>query len=211
MMSLCAAYDLNLAAWDDEPLVVLAQECGYQPAKTELLLRHRERCGRLIGQLARRRGLRPADVEDALQDAVFGVLKAIARYDTRQLGRQKGCSFRAFLSRVVGDRFKDFVRHLWRSQRRCVFCPDVPDDGAWADHPARDGDPARTLERAELAAALREWTGHLGDRDRDLVHGLLAGLRLRAAASQVGISYDRAKRSWRKLRAGVPAQLRAAV
>lgn len=211
MKSAPPAFDLNLAAWDDEALVVLVQDCSYQPAKTELLLRHREACGRLIGQLARRRGLRPADVEDALQDAVFGVLKAIARYDTGQLGRRKGCSFRAFLARVVGDRFRDFVRHLWRTQRRYVPCPDVFGDGAWAGCTGSDGDPASTLERAELATALREWTGQMKEMDRNLVNGLLAGLRLRAAASQVGISYDRAKRSWRKLRAKAPARIRTAV
>src|SRR5437660_258444 len=81
------ARDLLLDELGDEFLVVLAKECGFQPAESALLLRYKEWSARLITQLARRRGLNGSDTEDAMQDAVFGILKAIARYDTYQILR----------------------------------------------------------------------------------------------------------------------------
>jgi DNA-directed RNA polymerase specialized sigma24 family protein len=214
------AYDLHLHQLSDEALVVLAKECGYQPAETALLLRYREWSDRLIAQLAHRRGLSAADTEDAKQDAVFGILKGIARYDTLQLGRLKGCMFRTFLGRVLGDRFKDFVKHLWRVRNRFGRSLDALNgDGAeTATQPysaaARalvchdlENDPAHAVASNELMARFRSMVEQLGETERALLEKLMSGMRLRGAAAHVGISYDKAKRRWRQLRVTLAAQL----
>src|SRR5262249_60464130 len=113
-----AAPDRELHKLRDEELVVLATARGCQSAEAELLLRYQAWSNRLILRLARGQGLAPADIEDAQQDAVFGVLRAVARYDPLQLDQPLGCPFHTFLHLVLTDRFKDFVTHLPRGHRR---------------------------------------------------------------------------------------------
>src|SRR5262249_18328925 len=151
----------------------------------------------LILRLARGLGLAPADIEDARQDAVFGVLKAIARYDPLQLDKPQGCHFRTFLRRVLTDRFKDFVKRLWRLERYHRQ-PDPRASGlgaeskgggaaAGSDGPFADkkSDPALIAERNELRIRLRETLDQLDETTRGLLHGLLSGLHLRAAAAEL--------------------------
>lgn len=210
------SYDLELDRFTDEHLVVLAQECGHHLATKLLILRHRDGATNLIGQLARRHGLNSSDTEDAVQDAVFGILKAIHRYDTRQLGRPKGCTFQSFLRRVLSDRFKDFVKTLWRYRRRylCV----IPDSEALPSQSSqtlrsRPGllsearekfvgldDPVAEVQWRETMDRFHTLIHQLDETDRVLVNGMLAGNRLRAIASHLNISYDSAKRRRRQLR-----------
>src|SRR5438105_2323846 len=91
------AYELDLSKLGDEELVVLAAECDYHPAEEALLLRYYVWSQRFITRLARRHFLSESDVEDATQDTVFAIVKAIARYDTLELGKIDGCPFRVFL------------------------------------------------------------------------------------------------------------------
>src|ERR1700756_4130636 len=91
--------DLDLTQIEDPELVVLATECGYHPAEHALVLRYHGWCGRRIRWLARHRGLSETETEDAVQDAVFGILKAIGRYDTLKANRHGGCQFHTFLNR----------------------------------------------------------------------------------------------------------------
>jgi RNA polymerase sigma factor (sigma-70 family) len=202
---------LDLNPLQDEALVVLAKECGYQPAETALVLRYRGWSGSLVGGLARQRGLSAVDTEDAVQDAVFGILKAIARYDTLQLGRANGCSFAAFLRRVLTDRFKDFLKHLWRVQKRyrcsLTAAEDDGGDGGPAPCEAREADPAQAAARAEWQKRFREVLAQLDASERELVDVLLSGVTVRAAADRLAISYDKAKRRWRKLRADLARRL----
>ena len=204
------SYDLDLANLRDEELVVLARECGFQPAEAALLERFQGWTQTLIGQLGRRRGLAPTDVEDAAQDAVFGVLKAISRYDTRYVGLRGGCPFQAFLRRVVTDRFKDFVKKLWRYQGRFGKSVNTMSEaatgtdtdyghGTHSFHDGKASDPVRTVEWRELMGRCRDFVGQLDDTGRGLVDGLMDGLRLRVIADHLRISYDSAKRRRRQL------------
>jgi RNA polymerase sigma factor (sigma-70 family) len=197
------SYDLDLNKLRDEELVVLAQECGYRPAEAELLLRHRDLSNAVVEQFARRRGLADADVDDARQDAVFGVLKAIARYDTRLLGKAQRCPFRAFLRRVLIDRVKDFVKLLWRYNVRYGRRADAE---GWP-HAGRDSDPVRAAASNELMGRFREAVAQLDATQRRLVDGLIAGRRLRAIAGYLQISYDAAKRRRRRLRQELASRL----
>src|SRR5262249_2113579 len=108
--------DIQLTSLRDEELVALVTRSGFHEAGRVLLLRHCEWSRRLITRLARHRGLSPHDTEDALQDAMFAILKAICRYDTLRPGGQNGCLFQSFLGRVLTNRFKDFVKNLRRAE-----------------------------------------------------------------------------------------------
>ena len=107
-------FDLNLAVMEDEALVVLAKECEFGPARDELIVRYGSQTERLVGWLGHSHCLSRADVEDARQSAVFWTIEAINKYDTKQIGKPKGCSFRSFFYRVLVARFKDFAKHLRR-------------------------------------------------------------------------------------------------
>src|SRR5262245_23568683 len=100
-----AAYDLDTTRIEDEPLVVLARECGYSPAHDELLRRGHAQAVRLITHLAAHIGLQDADCKDAQQEAVLWTFEAIQRYRTQEQGRAGGCQFRSFLHRVLKARF----------------------------------------------------------------------------------------------------------
>jgi RNA polymerase sigma factor (sigma-70 family) len=212
MRILAENYDLDLNELGDGTLVVLAKECGYQRAETALLQRYYDWSHNLIRQLSRRRGLSAADTEDAGQDAVFGILKAIARYDTQQLARPNGCSFGAFLRRVLTDRFKDFLKHVWRVQNRYRHLVHTDEDGyGKADGVAlckdEQDNPAQAVAQEEWERRARNLVAQLGDRDRELIDILIAGGSLRTAAERLGLSYDQAKRHWRRLRAELARRL----
>ncbi len=86
-------YDLDLAQMADEALVILVQECAFQPAADELVLRYYEQMNKLIATRARRYRL-AVDVQDAQQNGVFAILEAIAGYNTLEVAKVNGCSFR---------------------------------------------------------------------------------------------------------------------
>src|SRR5262249_31165866 len=152
---------------------------------------------------------------------VFGVLKAIARYDPLELDKPQGCHFHTFLRRVLTDRFKDFIKRLWRIEshyrqpepratrlgggERNGRSAAAGCGGHFVD---RKSDPALIVEGNELRARLRETLDQLDDTNRGLLNGLLSGLHLRAAAAELGIPYDAAKRRWRRLRAELAVRLR---
>jgi RNA polymerase sigma factor (sigma-70 family) len=213
-------YDLDLSQMGDEELVVLAQECGYQPARNQLLVRYYEWARRLIAHKARGTRLRAADVLDAQQDATFALIEAIARYDTLHLARSGGCSFRTFVRQVLVSRFLDLLRHLNRTDRRrdrSLRATNALHEGSsaaageifpWEGYARCGGNPAAGLERQESMARLAQVLERLPEPDRRLWEGLTSGLGLRAVAPTLGISYDAAKRQRRRLLAHLAAQLR---
>src|SRR5262249_35256397 len=107
-------YDLDMARLDDEQLVLLVQECGYVPARDELIARCNGLKDRLIHRQATRSGLQEADRMDAQQDAVLWILEAIREYNTGQHVMPRGCRFRTFLCQVLLARFIDFLRRQHR-------------------------------------------------------------------------------------------------
>lgn len=211
---------LDLTQIEDPELVVLASECGYQPAQDALVLRYYSWISRRICWLARHRGLTATETEDAVQDAVFGILKAVGRYDTLKAERHGGCQFRTFLNRVLTDRFKDFVKQLRRSNRRCHvgtsaakgFRPNraesleiygiqhLPDQ-------RRTNDPAAVIEHQELVARLREVIERLHDADRLLLEAHTARVSWQVIASKLGLSCAAANHRWRVLRRRLALQL----
>jgi RNA polymerase sigma factor (sigma-70 family) len=199
-------YDLDLERLADEELVVLAQECGYGPASTALLLRYHDWAGRLVTAHARRSRLQAADVEDARQNAVFSLTEAIRRYDTLELGRRGGCRFRTFLYRVVTARYCDFARQVGRLVSRWKGSLLVGDALTLAR--CNWGDPATAAELREAQARLEQALARLDGSARLLWERLASGIPLRAVALEQGISYDAAKRARRRLLAELTAHLR---
>jgi RNA polymerase sigma factor (sigma-70 family) len=213
-------YDLDLSRMGDEELVVLAQECGYGPAASELIVRYHKWMYHLVARKARGTRLSAADVQDAQQNAVFAIKEAIDHYNALELGKQKGCSFRTFLRQVLTRRFVDFVRQVKRDRKHFDRSPrgaDVleEDNSPCGRRPIRrdaphagTGDPADTAAWRELMARLHVAVGRLGEEARALWERLASGASLRVIAEEMGVSYDVAKRRRQTLLAQLTAELR---
>ena len=193
-------FDLNLAVMEDEALVVLAAECEYGPARDELIVRYGAQANRLVGWLAHCQGFSRSDNEDAQQNAVFWMVEAIKKYDTRQIGKPNGCSFRSFVHRVLIARFKDFAKHLRRVEHhydRTASCGSeeilaCDDDGDLKN-------PATIVEARDSINRLHETLTCLDSESGRMWQLLAEGNSLRQIAAQIGVSYDSAKRRRRKL------------
>jgi len=211
-------YDLDLARLEDEVLVVLAQECGYVPARDELICRCNHLKDRLIGRHAARSGLQQADRMDVQQDGVLWIMEAIRQYKTEQQVRPPGCRFRTFLYRVLVSRFIDSLRSRRRSCRlrlggytfSWLTSPPASQHNGSLAGPARcDSDPPRGMEQDELMARLRQEVDRLGGLARKLWDLLVTGVGLREVALTLNLSYDVVKRQRRKLLAHLRACLGA--
>ena len=201
-------FDLNLVVMDDEPLVVLAKECEYGPARDELIVRYAGETQRLIGWCTYRYRLGVADSEDARQNAVFWIVEAINKYDTNQIGKQQGCSFRTFIHRVLIARFKDFVKHVRRIECHYDRTAGCAGEGTSAvDIDRRLKDPAAIAEAQESMNCLGETLTNLDPDSVRLWQLMVNGNNLRQIAEELGISYDSAKRRRSKLIAQIKSRL----
>jgi len=193
-------FDLDLAVMEDEALVVLAKECEFGPARDELIVRYRYQSDRLIAWLARPQGLNHADVDDARQSAVFWIVEAVNKYDTNQIGKPRGCSFRSFVYRVLIARFKDFTKHWHRVERHYDrTSPYVGDEAGTVDVDHKLNDPAALAETQESMHRLHQTLTCLDSESGRLWQLLADGNSLREIAGQLGVSYDSAKRRRHKL------------
>jgi RNA polymerase sigma factor (sigma-70 family) len=191
---------LDMALVDDEALVVLAKECDYAPARDEILLRYGTQTERLIQWLARSTEFGSTDIEDARQNAVFWTVEAITKFDTDQIGRERRCSFYSFLYRVLVARFKDFSKQVRRLEKRRRLASDNSDEEQSLSHLFRDPtDPALVVEAEEAARWLQAAVAELDDECRQIWQRLCEGINLREIATELGLSYDAAKRRRRKL------------
>jgi RNA polymerase sigma factor (sigma-70 family) len=201
-------FDLDLVIMEDEALIVLAKECEYAPARDELIVRYGGQTSRLIDWMAYRYRLSNADAEDARQNAVFWFVEAINKYDTNQIGKPRGCSFRSFIHRVVMARFKDFAKHVRRVDAhydRKTRCGEDATSAAGIE--LTRNDPASLAEAHEAASRLQATVTSLDPDTRRLWQLLADGISLRQIAEKLGISYDAAKRRRRKLIAELKSQL----
>jgi RNA polymerase sigma factor (sigma-70 family) len=193
-------FDLDLAVMEDEALIVLAKECEYGPARDELIVRYGAQTDRLIGWLAYSHGLGRSDGEDARQSAVFWTIEAIKKYDTGQIGKAGGCSFRSFVYRVLIARFKDYAKHLRRVEGhydRTTRSAGTDSSPIEVDRKLKD--PSTIAETRESIKRLHSTLTSLDHDSARLWHLLADGSNVRRIAEQLGISYDSAKRRRRKL------------
>jgi RNA polymerase sigma factor (sigma-70 family) len=194
----------QLLCLSDETLVKIIQHNGFEGwclPSAVLWERYQEWIDCLLGRRARRHRLPDADREDARQEAAFGFLKAIRRYDTFQTSRRGICSFQTFLSRVLTNQLTDTLRRRrWvRQRRRAARLVEGLVGG--------DADPVRSAQQNELRVRVQEIRGQLEDQEVGLLDGLLAGRRLGALAVSLGLSYNAVQRRWWKLRRRLAARL----
>jgi RNA polymerase sigma factor (sigma-70 family) len=162
-------------------------------------VRYDAQIDRLIGWMARSYRLTQADLEDARQNAVFWVVEAITKYDTEQIGKVRGCSFRSFVHRVLMSRFKDFTKHLRRVEchyDRSTEC--AVEEIAQADGDEQE-DPALIAEEKESNNRLQLTLSSLDSESCRLWQLLADGTSLRQIAASLDVSYDSIKRRRRKL------------
>ena len=200
---------LDMALVDDEALIVLAKDCDYSPARDEILLRYSSQTERLIQWLGRSTEFSAGDLEDARQNAVFWTVEAISKFDTEQAERARRCSFYSFFYRVLVARFKDFSKQVRRVERRRVLTSAGSDEEGSLGHLFRDpSDPALIAETEEALERLQAALGQLDEEAREIWQRLCAGVSLREIATELGLSYDAAKRRRRKLIAALKAHLK---
>ena len=199
-----------MALVDDEALIVLANDCGYSPARDEILLRYSPQTERLIQWLGRSTEFGSGDLEDARQNAVFWTVEAISKFDTEQTERVRRCSFYSFLYRVLVARFKDFSKQVRRVERRRVLTSAGSDEEGSLSHLFRDpSDPALIAETEEALDTLQAALGQLDEEAREIWQRLCEGVSLRDIAAELGLSYDAVKRRRRKLIATLKAHLKS--
>jgi RNA polymerase sigma factor (sigma-70 family) len=204
-------FDLDLAVMEDEALIVLAEECEYGPARDELIVRYDAQIDRLIGWMARSYRLTQGDLEDARQNAVFWVVEAITKYDTEQIGKVRGCSFRSFVHRVLMSRFKDFTKHLRRVECRYDRSSECAvEEFSETDVNAEPEDPALIVAEKESINRLHQTLSGLDSESGRLWQLLADGTSLRQIAATLDVSYDSIKRRRRKLIEQLKTQLNEA-
>jgi RNA polymerase sigma factor (sigma-70 family) len=206
----------------DEELVVLAKECGFLPARQELLVRSYDWMKRQIVLNSRRMGLAGAEAEDAQEEGVFSLLEAIAKYDTRQLGKKDGCSFRSFLRQVLLARLRDYCKKMRRSRHRydqSATARRVLEDAA--DHRAcaatftalpglNLSDPSAEVEWREQLARFQNALRQIDCRLQLLWERLAIGSSMHDIATEWGVSYHRIRRWRHRMLAALSDHLRTA-
>jgi RNA polymerase sigma factor (sigma-70 family) len=203
-------YDLDLSRMEDEALVVLAQECAFRPASDVLILRHYQPMSKLIARKAKHRGL-AADVQDAQQNGVFGILEAINGYNTLEAVKPRGCSFRSYVYMVVLARFQDFVKHVRRVERRYRSLERAEEGPAnWLARcfASRRSDPADVVARQEETARLHRALARLDEPLRRLWQELSSGKKLPQIAREQSLSYDQVRRQRQRLLTHLAAEVR---
>jgi RNA polymerase sigma factor (sigma-70 family) len=213
-----APFELDVTGLEDEPLVVLAAECGHRPARDELIRRYLPLKEGLVSRCAARARLQEADRQDAQQDAVLWLVEAIRRYRAEEQVKPGGCRFRSFLYRVLSARFIDFLRHWRRLRSHFPQAGAEPVDstqGGGGRHPGDSAGPTgggpadlvRGAQEGELRARLLGELARLGGPAHRLWELLAGGASLREVARVLNLSYDAVKRRRRQLFAKLRASL----
>jgi RNA polymerase sigma factor (sigma-70 family) len=208
---------LDMTIMEDEPLVILATECDFQPARDELIRRYLPLTMQFVRQRTALTAIQDADRDDAQQDAILWTLEAIQRYRTDEYIKPGGCHFRSFLQRVMDARCIDFLRRLQRFRSHfpltggALSAPRTSLHGKQhPHHGATPGERAEEVQEAqeqELRAQLLQHLDHLDGRARQLWDLLAQGMPLRRIAVALNYSYDTAKRQRRKLLADLRSSL----
>lgn len=191
-------YDLDMTKFEDEQLVILVQECVFEPARDELISRYGYLRECLINHHAARSRLQEADRQDIEQEAVLWTLEAIYSYDTEEHLNPHGCRFRSFLYRVIKARLIDAERQRTNHQDHytlsvVLFAGLSPE----ADR-RRNGNEWAAVDAA-FRLSLQEEVDHLEECDQQFLDLLMKGTSLREVAAMLDISYDMAKRRRRKI------------
>jgi RNA polymerase sigma factor (sigma-70 family) len=189
----------QLLRQSNEDLLLQAIGLTSSPLAVEVLITRHERWTRhFIAWRARRTGLKPVDVEDAQQEALLALRKAIGHCDRGRVGNG-GFVFRAFATKVVSNSFNDYVRRYRRRERRMDRSPSASDALNAMPDKAPTSDPEAAAIAQEWKTAWVRTLNGLEEDDRRLVEAHVAGTRLRAIANDLGHLYSVTKRRWQTL------------
>ncbi len=188
-----------------DEFLVRAVQSGDADAWRDLISRYE---GRLLS-FARRRLADRAEAEDLVQETFMGLMRSVARYDTRR-------PLESYLFAILRNKLTDHFRKRRDGERRSLDTLGVDEQpDAWidADTPSRrlEQDEQLGAQQAALAAALRSWVEHCRQNER--FHDLMViemlvvlGLRNKEVAADLemtetavaGVKF-RVLEQWRKL------------
>ena len=218
MESLCAS-TRPLPELTDEELVLAAREAESRWAVETLVDRYYGRVYGLVRLWAHSTGLKPEDIEDAVQDSFFALEPAIAHFDpSRSTGEYSAC-FRKFFRKLVLDRFRNFVkaRSLAGRRERALGNQDVVEGCDCPPLVILDGipsaicgvsSPVRATIWNEALARLEQRLQELSLSERSLWELLGSGKRRCVIAEELGISNEAVKQRRQRLFTKLRASLR---
>ena len=207
----------KLCQLDDNTLVCLVQETGSRRAIETLVLRHHPWIKRWVRAHGISWRLSAQEIEDAEQNMVHVLIKAIACFHGRPPTQSNEQSFGSFLRWRVHHRFRDFVKRLRRVERRYDHSPEAmaslelgPDShaGRGFGDDAMKTNPHLASSRNEILSRLRKVVGDLEESQRALLESLVSDQGLAAIARDLNIAYVTAKRRRRKLLDKVRAEMK---
>jgi RNA polymerase sigma factor (sigma-70 family) len=195
----------------DEDLALQARD-GSRDSTTVLLGRCDDALDRLVRWWSRRRGLRREELEEVRQEVRLGFLLAVKAYAGDWGGGPGRACFRALLNRVVRNHLENWFRQRRRAeshQDRSVDWASELDGRALnparevfglPPHDRRSTDPVGRALWEEFRARLTERLRRLDATQRWLWEQVRwDGRSLRELAAERGLSYDKAKRSLRRV------------
>lgn len=167
---------------EEQELVRLAQN-GTEAAYEELIRRHQQRVGALVGSILRRN----ADVEDVVQQVFLKVYISLKRFDLR-------AAFSTWLYKITVNECWDYLRK--RKVRPLTYEADLSEeqvsrlDGiASADRP-----PESPSERAEVKELLDWMLAKLPEQDRQLlILKEIEGFSVHELAEAMGLNVNTVK------------------
>jgi RNA polymerase sigma-70 factor (ECF subfamily) len=143
--------DKQRSAW------MAAAQAG-DAASYQALLRD---CIPVIKSVARRRGVPPDRLDDAVQDVLLTIHRARQTYDPRR-------SFTAWMSVIAERRAIDLMRRTQRQQTREVHAPLE-----FESHADEAADPTQTVAQADAGGAVASALAGLPARQREAVQHLV--------------------------------------
>jgi RNA polymerase sigma factor (sigma-70 family) len=185
----------DVAAFTDEELLRLVGEEHCVPARSALVERHYPEVCDLVTRCGKNHSLASADQEDARQEVLCALLKALDEFAAAANAARSAREFRDFLEAFVRGRFANCVRALRRYEShfdRSTPIEELLEQAPWATTGAAD--PAELAAKRELCARLDAALPDLDASMRRLWDELESGHSFRGSAAALGLSYFRVRR-----------------
>ncbi|MFH1066390.1 MAG: sigma-70 family RNA polymerase sigma factor [bacterium] len=184
-------YTKSVAADFAEPATLAETQGGFSCARVGIILQH---WGVATALAKEYRNIPRLEFEDILQHARIGLVKAAMRYDA-----QRGAAFSTYAWRVIQNDLntlyvKQQRRIHWEApcleNSRALEEENESPENAMCDDSA---DVRAHVRRRENQNAIHKAIAKLPDRQRRVIHGVLAGQDYRDIGKQLGFSDISAK------------------
>lgn len=214
------AYDPQLLSdRPEEELLRLAQAGTCPQAVAALVARYLGDLRALVARMAHAAHLPPDDADEALQEVLLLVPRAIRRYDLARLAGPRPCRLRTFLHRVAGHVFRNVLDRRGRAavrERRVRQAAAQALDGStpsravdWmACSPDWREEPSLIAQEREARADLARGVADLDAEQRCLWEAVCAGTRLAVLARRLGRPPSTVRRDLQRVVALLGARVR---